>query len=96
MTRASDTAEWLNEFAKDVERARRNDPFCVESLHKAADLIEELAKAEREAFRDGYFQAVEMFSIFTDENDDSNEREEEQDAWDARAAAHDAAMKGEE
>ena len=43
MTRASDTAEWLNEYAGTVERGHAN-PFNVEFLRNAADLIEELAK----------------------------------------------------
>ena len=44
MTRASDTAEFLREFAKAEDR-RGSNPFAVESLRNAADLIEELAKA---------------------------------------------------
>ena len=43
MTRASDTAEWLNGVAKEFQR-RKESPYLVESLRDAADLIEELAK----------------------------------------------------
>jgi len=43
MTRASDTAEWLNEVAKDLER-NGTDPEIVFGLRRSADLIEELAK----------------------------------------------------